>query len=58
LEIKEMLKDSEKIIYEHDIQLEEKEEKIEKLKKEISQVKEKEKEDDELSNQKHIMEIK
>jgi hypothetical protein len=28
------------------------------LKKEISQVKEKEKEDDELGNQKHILEIK
>jgi hypothetical protein len=58
LEIKEMLKDNEKIIYEQDNQLEEKEEEIEKLKKEISQVKEKKKEDDELSNQKHILEIK
>jgi chromosome segregation ATPase len=58
LEIKEMLKDNEKIIYEQDNQLEEKEEEIEKLKKEISQVKEKKKEDDEFSNQRHIMEIK
>jgi hypothetical protein len=58
LKIKEMLKDSDKIIYEQDNQLEEKEEEIEKLKKEISQVKEKEKEDDELGNQKHILEIK
>jgi chromosome segregation ATPase len=58
LEIKEMCKDSEKIIYELENQLEEKEEEIKKLKKEISQVKEKEKEDDEVSNQKHILEIK
>jgi hypothetical protein len=53
-----MLKDNEKIIYEHDNQLEEKEEEIEKLKKEISQVKEKNIEDDDLSNQKNILEIK
>jgi hypothetical protein len=38
LKIKEMLKDSDKIIYE-DNQIEEKEELIKKLKKEISQVK-------------------
>jgi hypothetical protein len=49
LEIKEMLKDNEKIISEQNIQLEEKEEEIEKLKDEISQVKEEKKEDDELS---------
>ena len=35
LKIKEMLKDCDKIIYEQDNQLEEKEEEIEKLKKEI-----------------------
>jgi hypothetical protein len=58
LEIKEMLKDNEKIIYEQYNQLEEKEEEIEKLKKEVSQVKEKKKEDDELSNQKHILQNK
>jgi hypothetical protein len=58
LKIKEMLKDCDKIIYEQDNQLEEKEEEIEKLKKEINQVKEKEKENDELGNQKHILEIK
>jgi hypothetical protein len=39
LEIKEMLKDNEKVISEQDIQLEEKEEEIDKLKNEISQVK-------------------
>jgi hypothetical protein len=33
LEIKEMLKDSEKLIYEQDNQLDEKEEEIEKMKK-------------------------
>jgi hypothetical protein len=49
LEIKEMLKDNEKIISEKNIQLEEKEKEIEKLKNEISQAKEEKKEDDELS---------
>jgi hypothetical protein len=39
LEIKEMLKDNEKVIFEKNIQLEEKEEEIEKLKNEISQIK-------------------
>jgi hypothetical protein len=39
LEIKEMLKDSEKIISEQNIQLEEKEEEIDKLKNEMSQEK-------------------
>jgi hypothetical protein len=46
LEIKEMLKDSKQIIYEQDIQLEEKEEEIKRLKNEISQAKEEKKEDD------------
>jgi predicted nuclease with TOPRIM domain len=44
-----MLKVNEKVISEKDIQLEEKEEEIERLKNEISQAKEKKKEDDELS---------
>ena len=41
-----MLKDSKKIIYEKDNQLEEKEEEIKRLKNEISQAKEEKKEDD------------
>jgi hypothetical protein len=49
LEIKEMLKDNEKVTYEKDIQLEDKEEDIERLKNEISQAKETKKEDDELN---------
>jgi hypothetical protein len=40
LEIKEILKDNEKIISKKNIQLEEKEEEIDKLKNEIGQVKE------------------
>jgi uncharacterized protein YigA (DUF484 family) len=58
LEIMEILKDNEKVIYEQDIQLEEKEEEIDKLKNEISQVKEKKKEYDDLNSQKHMLEIK
>ena len=58
LKINQILKDSDKIIYKQDNQLEEKEEEIEKLKKEINQVKEKEKENDDLGNHKHILEIK
>jgi predicted RNase H-like nuclease (RuvC/YqgF family) len=48
MEIKEMIKENEKITSEQNVQLEEKEEEIEKLKNEISQAKEEKKEDYEL----------